>query len=184
MNTFNLMNIFNGFIRNYENFNLNISDEKEGIVKKESKFFIMLGQLLGFEVISEHRKNFLENKIVWIDKDNENKSFLTIVREEDLTNDLENIQNLVRYLKDKNDQNIINIVEISSEKRIEYLNNILLTSSLCIKKEILVIYIIKDILNSKNYITANLYFEKKLVCSKKAVISLKDNIFTGEFVVH
>lgn len=184
MNTFNLMNIFNGFIRNYENFNLSINDKTESIIKKENKFFIMIGQLLGFEVISKQGKSFFENKIVWIDKDNKNKAFLTVVREEDLTKDLQSIQNLVRYLKEKNDQNIINIVETSSEKRIEYLNNIILTSSLCIKKEILVIYIIKDILNSRSYITANLYNANKLELSKKAVISSKVNIFTGEFEVH
>lgn len=184
MDTFNLMNIFNGFIRNYENFNLNINDKKEDFIKKENKFFIMIGQLLGFEVLSKKGKGIFENKIVWIDKDNDDKSVLFVVREDDLTEDLQNIQNIVTYLKEKNDNSVINILETSSERRIEYLNNIILTSGLCIKKEILVIYIIKDILNSKNYITANLYLGNKLILSKKAVISLKSSNFIGEFKVH
>lgn len=184
MNTFNLMNIFNGFIRNYENFNLNINEEKEEFTKQENKFFIMIGQLLGYEVLSKTGNNLFNKKIVWIDKENEDKSVVIIVREEDLTEDLKNIQNLISYSKNNYYNNIINIVETSSENRIEYLNNIILTSNLCIKKEILVIYIVKDILNSRNYITANLYVANNLISTKKAIIYAKNNTFIGEFIVH
>lgn len=184
MNSFNLMNIFNGFIKNYENLNLNVNDSNEEFIKKENKFFIMIGQFLGYQVLLKKGPKFFNKEIVWISSDIENKKVLSILREDDLTKDLENIQNLVNYLKDEEETIVINIVETSSQKRVDYLNNIILTSKLCIKKEVLVIYIIRDILNSTNYLTANIFFENKLVSSKKALISSKSGEFIGEFIVH
>ena len=71
---FDLMNIFSGFIRNYVNFGLNKNSSKFEVGKKEIKYFIMLGQLLGYSVIHKGLNNneeaFLNNiEVSWKEYD-------------------------------------------------------------------------------------------------------------------
>ena len=100
---FDLMNIFSGFIRNYVNFGLNKNSSKFEVVKKEIKYFIMLGQLLGYSVIHKGLNNneeaFLNNiEVSWKEYDFNTVSSssikLQLFRENDLVNDLQVIQNL------------------------------------------------------------------------------------------
>lgn len=175
---FDLMNIFNGFIRNYANFGLNKNDSRFEAVKKEVKYFIMLGQLLGYSVMHKGVNNDEEtslNKIevAWKDYDfntlSTNPIKLQLFREIDLINDLQAIQSLLYRIKEDSNKLYIQILETSSNTRIDYLNNIISTSPLCIKKDILVIYIIRDILNDKSYYNGYLFENGKVTKAKKGI---------------
>lgn len=175
---FDLMNIFNGFIRNYINFNLNKDSSKFEIIKKEIKYFIMLGQLLGYSVMykglnNDEKKYSNIIEVLWKDYDfntiESSKTKLQLFRQMDLTNDLLAIQNLLNSIKENQDRSYIQILETSSQTRIDYLNNIINTTNLTIKSDILVIYIIRDILNDKSYYNAYLFNKGKITKEKTAI---------------
>ncbi|MCR1949778.1 MULTISPECIES: hypothetical protein [Clostridium] len=179
---FDLMNIFNGFIRNYANFGLNKNSSRFEAVKREIKYFIMLGQFLGYSVMHKGINNddeaSLSNiEVAWKDYDFNTLSSssikLQLFREDDLVNDLEVIQNLLYKVKEDPDKAYVQILETSSNARIDYLNNIINTSYLEIKKDMLVIYIIRDILNDKSYYNGYL-FEKGKITKKKIGICYSD----------
>lgn len=181
---FDLMNIFSGFIRNYVNFGLNKNSSKFEVGKKEIKYFIMLGQLLGYSVIHKGPNNneeaFLNNiEVSWKEYDFNTVSSssikLQLFRENDLVNDLQVIQNLLYKLKEDSNKIYIQILETSSNTRIDYLNNIINTSNLEMKKDVLVIYIIRDILNDKSYYNGYL-FEKGKITKQKIGICYSDAV--------
>lgn len=178
MLNFDLMDIFNGFIKNYINFGLNKENNKFEVIKRENKYFIMLGQLLGYSVISKAIKenqsqhsNKLE--IEWkndgFNKLSDNINELQLFRELDLINDLLSVQNLLEKIKKDPNKIYIQILETSSNTRIDYLNNIVNTSHLKIEKDILLIYIIRDILNNTNYYSAYLFEKGKINKSKVGI---------------
>lgn len=171
-----LMSLFNGFIKNYENFDLNKRSSNCEIIKMEAKYFIRLGQVLGYSVI--HRGLNIDNKlenieVLWnecnpgISKLNLTK--LQLLRETDLMNDLLAIQMLLRRVRQKPDRVYIQILETSSDNRIDYLNNIVNTSRLKTEKDILLIYVIRDILNINSYYKAYLFENGKVTKSKLGV---------------
>lgn len=175
MLNFDLMDIFNGFIKNYINFGLNKESDKFEVVKRENKYFIMLGQLLGYSVISkvikENQPKHLNNvEMEWKNDDfnklSDNINELQLFREFDLINDLLSVQNLLEKIKEDPNKMYIQILETSSSTRIDYLNNIVNTSQLKIEKDILLIYIIRDILNNTNYYSAYLFEKGKMSKSK------------------
>ncbi|GAA0084803.1 hypothetical protein UT300007_12420 [Clostridium sp. CTA-7] len=181
---FDLMNVFNGFIKNYINFNLKKDSIKFYIVKQETRYFIMLGQLLGYSVIYKglnENDKIASNKIELSWKDNDfNKmasgvTKLQLFRENDLENDLSAIQNLLNKVKENPNCVYIQIIETSSKTRIDYLNNIIATSTTGIKKDILAIYIIRDILNDTSYYNAYL-FEKGKITKDKVGICYSDAV--------
>ncbi|WP_300384463.1 hypothetical protein [Clostridium sp.] len=164
MKEFTLINIFKGFIKNYINFDIKIGDLIEDINNKEMKYFIILGQILGFDITNKKNEEMIIEVNLY--KDN-NQKILTINRENDLLKDINEIEKLILNYK-KEEKFFIEIIETSSVKRIEYLNNIIIKSGLCIKKEILVIYIIKDILNYETYFIAYLFNDNKIIDNKIA----------------
>ena len=164
MKEFTLLNIFKGFIKNYINFDIKIGDLSEDINNKEMKYFIILGQMLGFTIFNKKNNETIIEVNFYEDKNNKKKK-LTINRENNLLKDIIAIENLI-FNYSEEERFFIEIIETSSEKRIEYLNNLIIKSNLCIKKEILVIYIIKDILNYKTYFNAYLFNDHKIIDTK------------------
>ncbi|WP_291650700.1 hypothetical protein [Clostridium sp.] len=181
---FDLMNIFNGFIRNYVNFGLKKNSSRFEAVKKEIKYFIMLGQFLGYSVMHKGINNddeaLLSNiEVSWKDYDSNTLSSssmkLQLFRENDLINDLQAIQNLLYKVKEEPNKIYIQILETSSNTRIDYLNNIINTSHLEMEKDLLVIYIIRDILNDRSYYNGYL-FEKGKITKRKMGICYSDAV--------
>lgn len=179
---FDLMNIFNGFIRNYNNFGLNKKSSKFEVVKKEIKYFIMLGQFLGYSVMHKGLNNdevtpLSKIEVIWkeYEGDTPYSTKLQIFREVDMADDLLTIQNLIKKIEEDPNKTYIQILETSSNTRINYLNNIINTSHLEIKKDILLIYIIRDILNDKSYYNGYLFEEGKIT-KKKIGISYTDDV--------
>lgn len=166
-----LMTIFNGLIKNYINLDLDKNSTSEEIVKKESKYFLMIGRLLGLDV-NHTGINPLEKEVVikWSFKDEDTNIDLEINREEDLLNDLSAIHKLINEAKRNTHKSYIKIIETSSINRINYLNNIILSSN--IKNNILVIYIIKDILNNISYYNSYLFKDSIVNKEKKAMIKV------------
>ena len=164
MRDFTLLNIFKGFIKNYINFNVKIGDSIEDINNKEIKYFIILGQILGFKITTKKDKEMIV-EVNFYEEKNSKERKLTISKENDLMKDVSSIEKLILNYK-KEERYLIEIIETSSEKRIEYLNNLIIKSDLCIKKEILVIYIIKDILNYKTYFISYLFSNNTIIDNK------------------
>ena len=151
-----LITIFDGLIKNYINLDLDKNSTKEEIIEKESRYFSMLGRLLGV--------------IKWSLNERDKIIDLEINREEDLLNDLSAIHKLINETKNNQNRSYIKIIETSSINRINYLNNIVCSNN--IKNNILIIYIIKDILNNKSYYNAYLFKDRAIVREKKAMIKL------------
>lgn len=173
MISFNLINIFNGFIRNYGNFGLTRKSNNFEVIKTETKYFVILGQMLGYSVIykglnQEEKINKVE--VLWNDYNNDisklNSTRLQILRETDLSTDLEAVQHLLSNIKKDPNRAVIQVIETFSKSRIDYINNIINTSLSEKQKDILLIYVIRDILNSKNYYKAYLFENGKATKSK------------------
>lgn len=175
-----LLNIFKGFIENYINFNVQIGDSIEDINNKEMKYFIILGQILGFKITNKKNKEMIVEVNFYEEKNSKEKK-LTVIKENDLLKDVISIENLILNYKNE-ERYLIEIIETSSEKRIEYLNNLIIKSNLCIKKEILVIYIIKDILNYKTYFIAYL-FSNNTIIDNRVGYSYKNKLNQIEAII-
>lgn len=149
----NLMDLYNGLVRNYENLSLNKSSQYDEISNKESKFFITLGKFLGYRLEYNGSINVDKYKRVRFkydfkyDKDNKD---IEVIRETDMSNDLDAIQKLVDEIK-VNNSSIIQFLETFSENRIDYLNKILLDFTNNLSNDLLVVYIIRDILKAECY---------------------------------
>lgn len=166
-----LITIFDGLIKNYINLDLDKNSTKEEIVEKESRYFSMLGRLLGVDVTHRGiRSSEGEVVIKWSLNERDKIIDLEINREEDLLNDLASIHKLINEAKNNQNRSYIKIIETSSINRINYLNNIVCTNN--IQNNMLIIYIIKDILNNKSYYNAYLFKDKAIVREKKAMIKL------------
>lgn len=177
-----LMILFNGFIRNYINLGLNENNQNSDIIKQENKYFVTIGKLLGFNVV--HKLDFKE--IIWKEykKDIEDNASvkINIFRENDLTRDLLALHNLLEIIKKNPKVGYIQLLETSSIKRIEFLNNIIKTSNLSFNTEILIIYINKDILKGKTYYYAYLFKNREIIKGKIGIVSSdKDGNLKGDF---
>lgn len=166
-----LITIFNGLIKNYINLDLNKNSTVSEIIEKESKYFLMLGRLLGVEVSHKGLKPLEKEVIInWFLKNEDSNIDLEISREEDLLNDLSSIHKLINEAKNNVNRSYIKILETSSINRINYLNNIITSNN--INNNIIIIYIIKDILNNKSYYNAYLFENSLIIKEKKAMIKL------------
>ena len=169
-----LMTIFNGFIRNYTNFGLNLENENIDIINKENKFFITIGKLFGFLVLSKKKKDGSIN-IDWqeyeLNSINDSMTKVNIVREVDLTKDLSVIYDLINKVKDNSNNRYILILEVSSSNRIDFLNNIVKSSLEFTKNDILIIYSIKDVIKNSFNFNAYLFKNSEIIKSKVAITS-------------
>lgn len=170
------MILFDGFIRNYENLGLNINSKIADINNKENKFFITLGKLLGFLVVSKKKDNSnLDLKWQSYELNNINTAItkISIYREIDLTKDLSSIHSLIDKVNNNTDKKYVQILEVTSSNRIEFLNKILISSINRKDSQILIIYITRNVI--KNISEFNAYFFKNgEIIKNKVGISTAD----------
>ena len=173
-----LMIIFNGFIRNYVNFGLNLRNDNIDIINQENKYFITIGKLLGFLVVSK-KKNDGSINIDWQEYEfntiSRSLTRVNIVREVDLTKDLLVIYDLINKAKDNPSNRYILILEVSSFNRIDFLNNIVESSLESFKNEILIIYNIKDVIKNIFYFNAYLFKNSEIIKEKVGISSSDDD---------
>ena len=171
----NLMDLYNGLVRNYENLSLNKSSQYDEISNKESKFFITLGKFLGYKLEYKGSSNGDRNKKIRFkydfkyDKDNKD---IVVIRETDMSNDLDAIQKLVDEVR-FNDSSVIQFLETFSENRIDYLNKILLDFTNNLSNDLLVVYIIRDILKAECYHYCYLFNSNGI--KDKYIVRIKGN---------
>lgn len=172
-----LMILFNGFIKNYANLGLSIDSKSIDIINKENKYFITLGKLLGFSVISKKNDDG-SIEIYW--KECESNTICTlltkvnITREVDLTKDLSVIYELINKVNMNNDNRYVLILLVSSMKRIEFLNSVVKNSLRRGKYEILIIYIVRDVVENIFNFYAYLFKNGEII-KNKVGISSSDN---------
>lgn len=168
---FDLLNIFEGLIRNYSKFKLDKNSTKESIVNKELSYISLLGELLGYSSTIDTDEN--NNKIIKWKQFNDidstpNKLILYYSREDDITKDVLALQTLLNKIKmGHEDTSYMLNVEVSSEARIKYLNS-LINEPYCVNKEILIIYKIPQILESKSDLSAYLFKDGEIYRERHA----------------
>jgi len=183
-----LMIIFNGFIRNYVNFGLNKYSNSVDIIKKENRYFITLGRLLGFSVINKKNNDIRNTEISWYEYEFENISNsqekMKILREFDLEKDLSAIYNLINLVKEKSSNGYIQILETSSRNRIDFFNKIILNSLVKEKNEFLVIYITRDVIKDFTFYNAYLFENSQITKNKIGVSSYdKEGTLKANFYI-
>lgn len=173
-----LMILFNGFIRNYVNLGLSIGNKSLDIINKENRYFITLGKLLGYFVLS----NKSEDGSIEIDwKDYEFNTMSTsstkvnIIREVDLTKDISVIHDLINKVNIKPNIGYVVILEVSSYNRIDFLNKIISSSLKSIKYEILILYKVRDVIKNIFHYNAYLFKDSETIKNKIGVSSVDND---------
>lgn len=173
-----LMILFNGFIRNYINLGLNIGSKNTDIIKQENKYFITLGKLLGFLVISK-KNNEDVTEITWKDYEfntiSTSVTKINILREVDLSKDLLAIHKLINLVKEYPNRGYVKILEVPSVNRIDFLNKIVTTSLENTKAEILIIYINRDVIKNTSYFNAYLFKNNEIIKNKIGISSIDED---------
>ncbi|AYE35725.1 hypothetical protein [Clostridium septicum] len=176
---FDLMNIFEGLIRNYIKFNLNKDSDKFSILKKEIDYLVSVGEVLGYSSIVtgiDKDNEFINNKIeiIWHDYDDKkampkDEVFYYSI-EEDLVNDIKSLDNLFNNMnKETNNTSFMQVIEVVSKERILYLNRYMQMAKGLSGKDSLIVYRIKNILEGKTYLYAYLFNGNKIVKERVAV---------------
>lgn len=174
----NLMNIFEGLVRNYLKFNLTTKNTKIEILNKELNYISSVGNVLGYSSISTEIND--ESKIItdtieieWRNYDDErgisNDLFLYFSEEIDLMKDISAITNLVNKINTKIEaQGFIQIIEVSSKERGSYLNKILQEAKRFKEIDVLIIYKVSNIKENTSNYYAYLFEEGNLIKQKNA----------------
>ncbi|MGL5379985.1 hypothetical protein [Clostridium sp.] len=171
---FDLLNIFEGLIRNYSRLNLKNDDDKNTILKKETDYYVSVGEVLGYSSIvnglNEKNKNV---EIFWRDYDDikgiSTELVLYMSIEDDLVKDVQAVENLLYKIKaEKNTSSFIQVIQVSSIERINYLNRIVSSFDIVKNKDILLIYKIQNFSESKTNIYAYLFNGNNIVRTREA----------------
>lgn len=175
---FDLLNIFEGLVRNYTKFNLNKNDKKDKIIKTEIKYIQSVGEVLGYSSIVEGIKKDSNNRnssieVFWREYNDRfsmpGELILHFSSEQDITKDIFAIQSILTNLNNKDKASYIQIIEVSSEARIDYLNSLIEKSKFEEDKDILIVYKIPKILQEKTDLYAYLFNGNKLIRKRKAI---------------
>lgn len=173
----NLINIFEGLVRNYDKFNLTNKDDKFEILKKELNYIVIVGQVLGYYSVltginEEYRttKNIIEVKWkIFDEKYTISEPILCFSRELDLMQDTNAIYKLTERINTQiRTKAFIQIIDIPFKGRIDYLNKILSECKRIKYVDVLIIYKIYNIREESNYYYSYLFEESNLINQKNA----------------
>ncbi|NKF05369.1 hypothetical protein J1C67_14880 [Clostridium gasigenes] len=173
-----LMNIFQGLVRNYLKFNLTTESNKFEILKKELDYIVEVGEVLGYSSIltginEESRAITDIIEIRWHNYDDKNtisnELFLYFSKELDLIEDVKAINNLVNTIDTKSETKFfVQIIEVSSKDRVDYLNKLLQYAKRFNSIDVLIIYKTSNIREQTSEYYSYLFKESKLVKQKNA----------------
>ena len=152
-NYFNLMDFFEGYVRNYRRLNLSKIHNRSMFTKREIDHFANLGEMLGFDVFIEDSK--FDNArgrsrpmdLAWwkgdARMDDENFLYLALHLEREFiwNKDEETIEKLFSdTIEGFIPHNVIGIQHIESPDRIDYLNDLILRKNVSQQSNCLMIY--------------------------------------------
>lgn len=150
---FNLMQFFEGYVRNYRRMNLSYLHNVSMFTKREIDFFAQLGEMLGFDAFIEDSK-FDKSKgrsrpmdLSWWKWDArfDDEHFLYLAlhleRESIPKKDVETIEKLFSQTEEGYiPHNVIGIQYIESAGRVDYLNELILRKNKIQKSNVLMVY--------------------------------------------
>lgn len=179
---YELMNIYDGFIRNYDRLEITKSTNQKEKTKKELSYFISLGKILGLSVTMKNNKK-IDNidfiQVIWrryYESTNiSDKEEFNLIKVEDNFRDELAADVIINYMKEANKANWnLLMIDIISLERINYINKIVSRANILENKELLVVYKFNNIKENtvENY--AYRFEGNKLIEDK--VISVKENM--------
>lgn len=150
---FNLMQFFEGYVRNYRRMNLSHLHNRSMFTKREIDYFANLGEMLGFDVFIEDSKfDKLKGRsrpmdLSWwkwdVRIDDENFLYLALhlERENVWNKDVDTIEKLFSLTEEGYvPHNVIGIQYIESPERIDFLNDLVIQKSAVQKSNALMVY--------------------------------------------
>lgn len=150
---FDLMQFFDGYVRNYRRMNLSKLHNRSMFTKREIEYFANLGEMLGFDSFIEDSKfdrtmgRSRPMDLSWWKYDGrvDDESFLYLAlhleREFIWNKDIETIEKLFSDTEEGFiPHNAIGIQYIESVDRIEYLNNLIIQKNLVQNSNVLMVY--------------------------------------------
>lgn len=154
----NLMQFFDGYIRNYRRLNLSQLHNKSMFTIREIDYFSNLGEMLGFDTFIEDSKfDKLKGRsrpmdLSWwkwdarVDQLNFLYLVLHLERENVWSKDIETIEKLFSQTEgDYTPHNVIGIQLVESMERIEFLNELIIEKNKFQQSNVLMIYRLFDI---------------------------------------
>ncbi|KIL51808.1 hypothetical protein [Jeotgalibacillus soli] len=154
---FNLMQFFEGYVRNYRRMNLSYLHNHSMFTKREIDYFANLGEMLGFEAFVEDSKfDRIKGRSRPMDlswwkwdarKDPENYLYLALhlERENVWDKDVETIEKLFsETVEGYVPHNVIGIQYIGSAERIDYLNDLIIQRNTIQQSTVLMVYRYRD----------------------------------------
>lgn len=192
---FNLMQFFEGYVRNYRRFNLSTVHNRSMITQREISHFANLGEMLGFDSFIEDTKfdaargRSRPMDLAWwkldIDQSEEEYAFLALhlERENVRSKDMETIDKLfsetyANYVP----HNVIGIQHIESVERMAFLNEEVACRNALQGSAALMVYWHYDREANKNYVYGEFFGpdsereSKQALCSSDAFGYLSMNL--------
>ncbi len=185
---FDLMNLFEGYVRNYRRMNLFQATNTSMFTKREIDYFANIGEVLGYFSFVEDSKPNLENRrsrpmdLSWwksdsnVSKENFSQLVLHLERESNSSKNLERIDKLFCNTEEYyNPLNVIGIQYVNSIDDIEILNKLVCEKNKVQKSYVLMIYRIYD--KNKDFDRIKAYYiENDSIIYTKSAISDTDTI--------
>lgn len=150
---FNLMQFFDGYVRNYRRMNLAKLHNRSMFTKREIDYFANLGEMLGFDAFIEDSKfdktmgRSRPMDLSWWKydgrKDEENYLYLALHLEREFiwTKDIETIEKLFSDTEEGFiPHNVIGIQYIESVDRMDYLNDLIIQKNAVQNSNVLMFY--------------------------------------------
>ncbi|MCG7344025.1 hypothetical protein MHZ92_07770 [Sporosarcina sp. ACRSL] len=154
---FNLMQFFNGYVRNYRRMNLTNLHNRSMLTKREIDYFANLGEMLGFDAFIEDSKldkskgRSRPMDLSWWNQDSrvDTEYYLYLAlhleRENVWSKDVETIEKLFTETEeDYLPHNVIGIQLIESKERIEILNDLVMQKNSIQRSNALMVYHLYD----------------------------------------
>lgn len=178
----NLMQFFEGYVRNYRRMNLSQIHNLSMFTQREIEFFANLGEMLGYDAFIEDSKHDkLKGRsrpmdlALWkwdqrIDSENYVGLVLHLERENQWNKDVETIEKLFSETDDEFiPYNVIGIQYVESKERIDFLNNLVLEKNVIQKSNGLMIYRYYDKLINLEKVSAFYFSPTNLIEIRKAI---------------
>lgn len=189
MNTeyFTLMNIFEGYVRNYRRLNLYQATNKSMFTKREIEYFANLGEMLGlFSFVEDTKPNYDNSRsrpmdLSWwksderIDKENFISLVLHLERENLCNRDIDTIDKLFSETKKEYiPLNVIGIQNIENEERIKSLNEIVKKKNKKQKSSVLMVYRFYEDESEYDRVWAYYFNKAEIIEFRKAICKVDD----------
>lgn len=181
----NLMNLFDGYVRNYHTFNLTVNHGKHSFTMTEIEYFSRLGSMLGYHPFTEDTCNGIYRPMDltwWGDYDSTDgywNDFVLHLERENLFN--KDVETLEKLFADREyvPGNVIGIMNVQNKDRIDHL--IKLTKKMSSIENALLICRTNSTGKNQSYfdeVYAYLFNKNKLIETKKAYVSeISDTLF-------